>query len=92
MIFETLNIIAFDIENFGLIKTRISYLRQKLLKLGFEKVNYIEVLKEDSLSELDSLPSICRIFISITLEGIRLIDNIAVRKRLVKQEVFIKTV
>tara|TARA_Y100000813_G_C24101662_1_gene323316 strand:- start:144 stop:1007 length:864 start_codon:yes stop_codon:yes gene_type:complete len=92
MIFETLNIIAFDIENFGLKKNRISYLRQKLLKLGFEKVNYIEVLKEESLSELDSLPSRCRIFISITLEGIRLIDNIAVRKRLVKQEGFIKTV
>ena len=62
------------------------------MKLGFEKVNYIEVLKEESLSKLDSKPSKCRIFISITIDGIRLIDNIAIRKKLVKQKGLIKTV
>ena len=81
MIFETLNTIAFDIENFGLKKNKINSFRLKLLKLGFEKVNYIEVLKEESLSELDSKPSRCRIFISITIDGVRLIDNIADEKR-----------
>ena len=81
IIFETLNTIAFDIENFGLKKNKINSFRLKLLKLGFEKVNYIEVLKEESLSELDSKPSKCRIFISITIDGVRLIDNIAMRKR-----------
>ena len=61
------------------------------MKLGVEKVNYIEVLKEESLSELDSTPSRCRIFISITIDGVRLIDNIAVRKKLVKQKGLIRT-
>ena len=84
--------IAFDIQNFGLKKNKINYIRLKLLKLGFEKVNYIEVLKEESLSELDSKPSKCRIFISITIDGVRLIDNIAVREKLVKQKGLIKTV
>ena len=92
IIFETLNIIAFDAENFGLKENKINYLTQKLLKLGFEKVNYIEVLKEESLSELDNTPSKCRIFISTTIDGVRLIDNIAVRKKLVKQKGLIKTV
>ena len=62
------------------------------MKQGFEKVNYIEVLKEKNLSELDSKPSKCRIFISITIDGIRLIDNISIRKKLVKQKGLIKTV
>ena len=91
VIFETLNTIAFDVEKFGLKENKINYFRQKLLKLGFEKVNYIEVLKEESLSELDNTPSKCRIFISITIDGVRLIDNIAVRKKLVKQKGLIRT-
>ena len=92
MIFETMSNIAFDIKNFGLKKNKINYYRLKLLKLGIEKVNYIKVLKEESLSELDSTPSRCRIFISITIEGVRLIDNIAMRKSLVKKDGLIRTV
>ena len=92
MIFNTLSTIAFDIENFGLKKNKINYFRLKLLKLGFEKVNYIEVLKEESLSEPDKTPSKCRIFISTTIDGVRLIDNITVKRRLVKREGLIKTV
>ena len=57
-----------------------------------EKVNYIEILKEKSLSNLDSKPSKSRIFISITIDGVRLIDNIAVREKLVHQRGLIKTV
>ena len=91
-ILETLKAIAFDIENFGLKENKINSIRLKLLKLGFEKVNYIEVLKEENLSELDSKPSRCRIFISITIDGVRLIDNIVVKQRLVKQRGLIKAV
>ena len=86
MIFETMSNIAFDIKSFGLKKNKINYFRLKLLKLGVEKVNYIEVLKEEGLSELDSTPSRCRIFISITIDGVRLIDNIAMREKLIKKK------
>ena len=55
------------------------------MKLGIEKVNYIEVLKEENLSELDSTPAKCRIFISITIDGVRLIDNMAVRREISKK-------
>ena len=91
MIFETLCTIVFDIENYGLKKNKINYFIQKLLKLGFEKVNYITVLKEDSLSELDTSPSKCRIFISITIDGVRLIDNLAIKKKLVKKNGIIES-
>ena len=60
--------------------------------MGIEKVNYIEVLKEENLSELDSTPAKCRIFLSITIDGVRLIDNMAMRKGLVKKEGLIRAV
>ena len=90
LIFDTLKTISFDIENFGLKNNKIKYFELKLLKSGFEKVNYIKVLKEESLSELDSTPSRCRIFISITIDGVRLIDNISLKRLLVKQKDLIK--
>ena len=92
IIFETLKAIAFDIQNFGFKKKKLNSIRLKLLRQGFEKVNYIEILKEKNLAKLDSNPSKGRIFISITIEGIRLIDNIAIRKKLVEQKGLIKTV
>ena len=92
IIFETLKAIAFDIENFGLKKKKLKSIRLKLLKLGFEKVNYIEILKEENLSKLNSKPSKSRIFISTTIDGIRLIDNVAVKEKLVEQRGLIKTV
>ena len=92
IIFETLKAIAFDIQNFGFKKKKLNSIRLKLLKQGFEKVNYIEILKEKSLSKLDINPSKSRIFISITIDGIRLIDNIAVREKLIDQRGLIKTV
>ena len=92
IIFETLKAIAFDIQNFGFQKKKLNSIRLKLLKQGFEKVNYIEILKEKNLSKLDSKPSKSRIFISLTIDGIRLIDNIAIRKKLVEQKGLIKTV
>ena len=70
---------------------KLNSIRLKLLKQGFEKVNYIEILKEKNLSKLDSKPSKSRIFISITIDGIRLIDNISIRKKLVEQKGLIKT-
>ena len=92
MIYETMNNMAFDIETFGLKKNKINYFKRKLLKLGIEKVNYIEVLKEENLSELDSTPAKCRIFISITIDGVRLIDNMVIRKGLLKKDGLIRTV
>ena len=92
IIFETLKEIKYDIQNYGFKKKKLNFIRLKLLKLGFEKVNYIEILKEKSLSKLDSKPSKSRIFISITIDGIRLIDNIALREKLVDQRGLIKTV
>ena len=92
IIFETLKAIEFDIQNFGFKKKKLNSIRLKLLRQGFEKVNYIDILKEKNLSKLDSKPSKSRIFISITIDGIRLIDNISIRKKLVEQKGLIKAV
>ncbi|MFL2676643.1 MAG: pantoate--beta-alanine ligase [Alphaproteobacteria bacterium] len=70
------------------IKELKSY-QNKLLKLGIERVNYLEILKETNLEVLDQKPSIARIFISVKFFGIKLIDNLRVSKRLVQKKGFI---
>lgn len=51
---------------------------RKLLKIGFEKIDYLEIREEDSLKLVTKLdftkPS--RIFIAVYLDGVRLIDNV----------------
>ncbi len=51
---------------------------QELLSLGFEKVDYLEVRKSESLELVTKFDSTekTRIFVAAYLEGIRLIDNL----------------
>ena len=50
---------------------------------GIEKINYLEILNESDLSDISEKPCFARIFISVTISGIKLIDNIRVSKRVV---------
>ena len=53
--------------------------RQEFLKIGFEKIDYLEIRDEKNLNLVTNfeqkIPS--RIFIAVYLDGIRLIDNIS---------------
>ena len=82
-IFLTLKLISDEIKNTGLKKTKIQLYKKKLLMSGIEKINYLEILNESDLSNVAEKPCFARIFISVTISGIKLIDNIRISKRVV---------
>lgn len=82
-IFLTLKLISDEIKNTGLKKTKIQFYKKKLLMSGIEKINYLEILNESDLSNVADKPCFARIFISVTISGIKLIDNIRIAKRVV---------
>lgn len=53
--------------------------REELLKIGFEKIDYLEIRDEENLNLVtdfsQKIPA--RIFIAVYLDGLRLIDNLA---------------
>ena len=51
-------------------------IKERLLKYGFKKINYLEIRKEKDLTLIDKNYNSCRIFISANVGGVRLIDNI----------------
>ena len=82
-IFLTLKLISDEIKNTGLKKTKIQFYKKKLLMSGIEKINYLEILNESDLSNVANKPCFARIFISVTISGIKLIDNVRISKRVV---------
>ena len=82
-IFLTLKLISDEIKNTGLKKTKIQFYKKKLLMSGIEKINYLEILNEADLSNVADKPCFARIFISVSISGIKLIDNIRISKRVV---------
>ena len=82
-IFLTLKLISDEIKNTGLKKTKIQFYKKKLLMSGIEKINYLEILNESDLSSVADKPCFARIFISVSISGIKLIDNIRISKRVV---------
>lgn len=82
-IFLTLKLISDEIKNTGLKKTKIQFYKKKLLMSGIKKINYLEILNESDLSNVADKPCFARIFISVTISGIKLIDNIRISKKVV---------
>ena len=75
--------IANEIKKSGLNKIKLQFYKKNILKSGIEKVNYLEVLNEKNLSEVDSKPCYARIFISVCISNIKLIDNLKIPKKIV---------
>lgn len=52
---------------------------EKLLQIGFEKIDYLEIRQEKNLELVTNFDSkiSARIFIAVYLDGVRLIDNLA---------------
>jgi len=82
-IFETLKVISRQIQSrSGLKKTKINFYKRKILKEGIQKVNYLEILSEKNLSLISKKFCKARIFISVYIDEIRLIDNIPIKKEI----------
>ena len=77
-IFVTLKLISDEIIKTGLKKIKLELYKGNLLRLGVEKINYLEILNDSDLSEINSKPTFARIFISVSISGVKLIDNIRI--------------
>ena len=82
-IFKTLNIISRKIQSSdGLKKIEINFYKKKMLKEGIQKVNYLEILSEKDLGLISNKFCKARIFISVYIDKIRLIDNLSIKKKI----------
>ena len=68
-------------------KTDLLSFKKKILKIGFDKIVYLQILKEKNLEEVDAFPSKSRIFISVVVKDeVRLIDNVSIPGNLAEIE------
>ena len=75
-LFKIMKEIKRSIKKSGLPKTELANYRNLLISLGFEKVNYLEIRNEIDLSHIDAKPTKARLFVSVNIENIKLIDNL----------------
>ncbi len=64
----------------------LEYFKDDLIKSGVCKVNYLEILRESDLAGLTSIPNKCRIFISCNINGVNVIDNLGLIKKVYFKE------
>ena len=82
---QTIDVSKVEIENNKFNQERFSFYHKKIIDYGFESVDYLKILKEKNLEELDQSPSRCRVFIAARIDGVRLIDNLPIRVKLTKK-------
>ena len=80
-IFENLKLISSEIITQGFKLSRKSYYEKRFLKQGL-LINYLEILKDKDLSNIDEFASRGRIFVSVEIGKIRLIDNLSIKKKM----------
>ena len=61
---------------------RLNYYKDFLEKSGIDRVHYLEILNEKNLARLTKVPCSSRIFIAISVNGVRLIDNMRIEYKL----------
>ena len=79
-IYDCLCKIKIKIDEGNFYMKDLGYFANDLIKSGVCKVNYLEILRESDLTELTSVPSKCRIFISCNIQGVNVIDNLSLKK------------
>ena len=90
-IYQSLKLIQTEIKKNKFINSKINFHKKKLIKVGFEKINYLEIRKEKDLSILGREPAQCRIFVSAVIDGVRLIDNMKLGKLIYKKNFYLST-
>lgn len=79
---RTLAKIIEEIENGDFKLSRINEFKKIIKKKGIDKVNYLEIRKESDLQKLGPEFCVCRVFISVSICNVRLIDNMRVKKKI----------
>jgi len=82
VIFNILTKISEEILKRGLELSGIDFFKRKMLDSGIQKVNYLEVLNEISFKKIDKKPCVARIFVSVNIDDVRLIDNIKLKRKI----------
>lgn len=79
-IFRVLNDIKNEIIFSDNLETLLQNKKNELIKIGFEKIDYLELREENNLDLVTTfkLGSNVRIFIALYIESIRLIDNLKI--------------
>ncbi len=72
---DTLNKIKERILRGNFTISTIEKFKKNLLQSGINNINYLEILKERNLSKIGKSFCYCRIFISVSINGVKLIDN-----------------
>ena len=85
-IYKTLQLISNEIKNQGITYSRINSLKKELLSKGFDKINYLEILNSSNLVPISDTPCKAVVFVSLTVDGIRLIDNVELRNKVKKKK------
>lgn len=89
-LFKCLNLIKKNVDSGNFQISMLNELKIDLLKNGFDKINYLEIRKNDDLSHLDSNLSKARAFVSGTLGKVRLIDNLFLGNLRIKKNLYTK--
>ena len=71
----TLNKIRDEILKGNFKISTIENFKKNLLQNGIDNVNYLEILNEKNLSKIGERFCYCRIFISVSIDDVKLIDN-----------------
>lgn len=61
---------------------RLKYFINYLENSGIDRVHYLEILNENNLSPVTKVPCVSRIFIAISIDSVRLIDNMRIESKL----------
>ena len=81
-VFKNLKLIKERIHSRKFSLVQLDRIKDNLKSTGIDEVNYLELLKESDLTALDSRPSKCRLFISVRIGNVNLIDNLKLTERL----------
>lgn len=78
VLYQALNATAADVQNGAVVSEALSRAQADILAAGFAKVEYLEMRAANGLAPLDTLNQPARLLVAAWLDGVRLIDNIAI--------------
>ena len=79
-----LNQIILEITEGNFKLHRLDYFKDFLKKSGINHVHYLEILNENNLDTLSKVPCVSRVFIAVSIDGVRLIDNMRIESKLAR--------
>ena len=79
-----LNQIILEITEGNFKLHRLDYFKDFLKKSGINHVHYLEILNENNLDTLSKVPCVSRVFIAVSINGVRLIDNMRIESKLAR--------